>query len=361
MINLRDFLAIAGALLVFLISFYALTARERKTPSVVASIYSLVALVIASVLFRIIAKLTLWSLPLSSALEQLSYLLLILSVAAVLFGIWRLHNRVRNFRTDNLFKNLSIIRRLRLKWRKLKARKAYEHDVDPIPPELLQTITEFPEFEGSGIDLDSGPLENGGQEFSRSIAVISPSYVAGDELSVKIAYEFLNAGTWVQYTACSRHPAEFIEALYSHCEKKERSWSDLADRIVVVDGFTPHFGFTDSVHWEMNHHLARERRIKVITTSQSFAGIHSGAAKAFNELKQRQDGNTPRQITLVCYEGVSALADFESLDQYRIFIRHVVTSERLWGGMITLFLEDRTCEERERRLLSSYVSACLEL
>ena len=49
--------------------------------------------------------------------------------------------------------------------------------------------------------------------------------------------------------------------------------------------------------------------------------------------------------SLMIYEGCHALVDLESSEQYRIFIRHVMPSERLWGGMMTLFVETMVTDD----------------
>ena len=70
----------------------------------------------------------------------------------------------------------------------------------------------------------------------------------------------------------------------------------------------------------------------------TFAGMHSASSRAFNVLRERA-ANSPRKATLVIYEDAYLLSDLESPEQYRIFVRHVMPSERMWGGMFTVFLE----------------------
>lgn len=69
--------------------------------------------------------------------------------------------------------------------------------------------------------------------------------------------------------------------------------------------------------------------------------VHTATAKAFNRLKSKS-GSDVRLQTLIIYECCRALVDLESVEQYRIFLRHVLTSERMWGGMVTLFVEPET-------------------
>jgi hypothetical protein len=182
-------------------------------------------------------------------------------------------------------------------------------------------------------------------------------------LSTRVACAFLRHGAWLQYTACGRHPAEFISNLRLEWERYEGSkeaWEKIAGKIVIVDAFTPHFGFTDSIHVEMSKWLETSG-IWCAVSGPTYAGIHSGAAKAFNELKRRQGKKVPREFTLVCYESPSAIMDVESVEQYRIFIRHVASSERLWGGMFTLFLEEKTCPEAELALTRQYTPITVDL
>lgn len=53
------------------------------------------------------------------------------------------------------------------------------------------------------------------------------------------------------------------------------------------------------------------------------------------------------------FEGTYALVDLESPEQYRLFVRHVIPSERMWGSMFTLFAEV-TIDQESQALLESY-------
>jgi hypothetical protein len=242
--------------------------------------------------------------------------------------------------------------------------KPYEHDVDLLPASILDDLQAMPEVSAPAVEMARPSLNLSGRNFSLVMAATAPTYAIGDRLTIHLAYNFLKHGAWVQYTACSRHPVEFILALKSLWEGKpvtNMSWAEAAKRMIVVNAFTSHFGFTDSIHLEMSRWLKAELRVSEVTAKPTFAGIHTGTARAFNQLKKRQRGSTPRPATLVCYEGVFALTDIESVEQYRVFIRHVATSERLWGGMLTLFIEEASCPQREIALLQSYASLFVQL
>jgi hypothetical protein len=75
---------------------------------------------------------------------------------------------------------------------------------------------------------------------------------------------------------------------------------------------------------------------------------------------QKQVGDADRKPTLVIYEDAYALSDLESPEQYRIFVRHVLPSERLWDGMFTVFLESGQ-PDGDWKILQSYASMTLDL
>src|SRR5207248_185942 len=87
---------------------------------------------------------------------------------------------------------------------------------------------------------------------------------------------------------------------------------------------------------------------------RTYAGVHTAIAVAFNKIKaadtRTRETRTP---TLLLYEGCSALIDLESDQQYRIFVRHVLPSERLWGGMFTVFVEPWISKENRPALQSA--------
>ena len=169
---------------------------------------------------------------------------------------------------------------------------------------------------------------------------------------------FLESGHTVQYLAASRHPSELITALRSQMEQMPNiQWQDKAQNIVVVDAFTPHFGFTDSIHDARTRHT-KSLGVECINSSVSYAGLHTASSRAFNVIKARARSEV-RGPTLVVYEDTHALADLESHEQYRIFVRHVIPSERMWDGMFTVFAEIAP-ENRDWDVLRAYGGICID-
>ena len=54
------------------------------------------------------------------------------------------------------------------------------------------------------------------------------------------------------------------------------------------------------------------------------------------------------------------MTDLELAEQYRIFVRHVIPSEKMWGGMLTVFLE-AALNTADWELLRTYSSVAYKL
>jgi hypothetical protein len=134
--------------------------------------------------------------------------------------------------------------------------------------------------------------------------------------------------------------------------------ASIRSKIVVVDAYTRHFGYADSIYMEATNSLTRYFGVQHVTSGESFAGLHTASSVAFNKIKDQAPKGVGRQPMLVIYEDCYALADLESREQYRVFIRHVVPSEKMWEGMFTVFVETAQ-ENSDWDLLASYCDLTL--
>jgi hypothetical protein len=156
----------------------------------------------------------------------------------------------------------------------------------------------------------------------------------------------------VQYLTASRHPIDFVEYLRG-TQPDENIWRSWAKNLIVIDAYSPHFAFIDSIYTKKDRELAG-MDVHRVTSKMTYAGIHSASSEAFNLFKTAPNDNV-RRPTLVVYEGAYALTDLESAEQYRVFIRHVLPSEKMWGGMLTVFLEGHQ-NSVDWELLRAYAS-----
>ncbi len=344
------------AVLAFVVAFYALLARERKTPYITNFLFPPAALFIIAAMLDISTSMVFGASERHSTeeggvgafvlrgLHLASYLakgLFVIGIFWIINNIWRLHNRQIHFRDDNRLKNLRPVRWVKNLSGRVRTKPSYEHNGIAVDQTLLLDVLKRNGFEpGNGRELKT--LVSCGESFSLT-----------DRYTAQIAYTLLQAGWMVQYTTCARHPIEWIDGLKAVMGEDGKRW---ANHIVVVDGYTPHFGFTDSIHIKKAAEI-QSFGSHYVSTSESFAGVHTATARAFNTFKKSSDSEVLRKPQFLIYEGSRALADLESMEQYRVFLRHVITSERMWGSMVTLIVEPEADEDDER-FLAAYAD-CL--
>ena len=238
---------------------------------------------------------------------------------------------------------------------------SYEHQSLGPSPELTGAILEAGWPRNEALDHASTmPRLAGGPELSATLSLVSSSYHSADGHLLKVAEGFLQNGAYVQYTPCGRHPVEFVSKLESSWSESARTgprkaWKEVAGQVVVVDAYTAHFGFYDSVHEPRTKLLEKQFGVSVVPCGPTFAGIHTATAAAFNAIKKKEKRaeNQIRKPALLVFEATYALVDLESPEQYRRFFRHVIPSERMWGSMFTLVIE-LGLDEDSKVLLRGY-------
>lgn len=344
----------ALALLAFIMAFYGLVIRERKSQYLLRPLLStafvFLAVLALSLLEAVARK---FGRPdLAAAFGNLSATALLFGVGLVWYRLIDINNRIFHLRTDKWIKNTRALQWLRAQKEKWTAGSTYEHNPRVFGEELRDAIANTSII--SRADLDGSLDRSGGEALALSIS--APDLSMATEATTKLATAFLAENFFVQYACCGRHPIEFIRALKT---ESGDHWKDYTERVVVVDAYTPHFGFLDSTHRERTRELASDN-VKVVASRDSFSGLHTAAAKAFNIIKRRSKKKKLRPPTLVIYESLFALADAESVEQHRIFIRHLLPSERQWGGMLTVLVESDP-DPRALEPADTYVDARVRL
>jgi hypothetical protein len=390
MISHEDIFRTGIALLAFVVAFYAVIARERKTPYILNSIYTITFLVLIALLLSLVSKViepavpvTIASLPVASnappalpsqqtnalagvntvplpvtspaparvrvatVLNWLSVGMLGFGIVFIFYRVWRIQNRQVNFRNDQLLLTIPMVVRYRKYRQRVRRQKAYEHNAQNLSPKLIESLKKSAVFPAGTLERAMKHNGHGSEtEFSTSVAILVSTHMDADNVMCELATRFLDQECYVQYTTCSRHPIEFLLQLKRAwlSQHEGGDWKTVKDRVVLVDGYTPHFGFTDTVYAEWSN-SAMEDCLDCIVSPPTYAGIHTAIANAFNKVKKVSGKPKLRAPQLIIYENTHALVDLESSEQYRIFIRHVIPSERLWGGMLTLFVESSVSEE----------------
>jgi hypothetical protein len=151
----------------------------------------------------------------------------------------------------------------------------------------------------------------------------------------------------VQYVACAQHIGVFVDSLvyvfvnktlsisenHSDSRPRQEELEKFRDRLVLVDAHTKHFGFDEEVYYSRNKDAKRWTSNKIIVASRTFPGVHTALARGFKKARRGD------QMAIVIIDEPSSLADVDSSEQFRLFIRHVVSSEHLLGGILTIIYE----------------------
>jgi hypothetical protein len=342
------------ALLAFVIAFYGLVAREKKTPYMVNSVYAIILAVVTILLFSVLAKLILpYSLLWSARLVFVSFTLLVLALIYIVLQIARENNRHIFFRDD--FWLVSPIWAYCLDRFRTKSR--YEHNPMQFSAGLIESLKQCTFLPQEQLEKALEHYRAFKADVSISVVVELPSLPEIDIFNTDLACRFLENECFVQYTSCNRHPVEFLFQLKNKWESSGKDWKTCSNRVILVDGYTPHFGFSDSIYYKWTN-KAKAECLNCLKSQPSYAGIHTAIARAFNQIKDESkkisSGDSEvRRPALVIYEGCQALVDLESSEQYRLFVRHVLPSERLWGGMFTVFVEPSIADDNLAVLKSS--------
>lgn len=350
----------SGVLLAFLLGFYTLIARERKSPYLINSAVWILLVCMGAALFGSIAMV--FDAPYRKFFLNGGALLLLFAVTLTAWRVYRLAIRLAYFVDTANPKHFSVIRRIKKASRQLQSKKRFEHNPLPFDEEvvkqILTALTPEDFIEGNGSDKRKAIQQNDMKDV-KSLAMRFDHHGSASKNLAKIVLVCLEKKYLVQYLTASRHPTEFIEYLKSEYEKSgKKEWAKAANQIIVIDAYTPHFGFTDSIYQVATQEID-DLGVNYLPSTETYAGLHTAASAAFNLFKKKQQG-VVRDQQLIIYEDCYALSDLESVEQYRIFLRHVIPSERLWRGMFTVFVETAQADN-DWKLLKSYADAVFDL
>jgi hypothetical protein len=302
--------------------------------------------------------------------------ILLFAFLVTMWRLWTIYIRFAHFADPGgraRLKLLPGLRHIRAR-RALKSGLRYEHKPLPLGPDLQKKVINII-LGAAGMnesDLAQGRLfddpaakgikaEVRDNQDPRSLAMALRHQGQANELLGDLCVAFLREQDhYIQYMTASRHPIEFVNHLRASVTAAEMNWEVMRERVVVVDAYTRHFGFLDTINWDKTARLRDDFGPRLLSSTETYAGLHSSSAAAFKQIKKASGAGKSRKPTLVIYEDTYALSDIESVEQYRVFARHVIPSERLWDGMFTVFAETAQKEE-DWKLISSYAGMTLDL
>lgn len=324
---LKIFLA-TSALIIALFTLYTKDDRLRASTEniLVALIFFLIStlLIIFSLFIVSLASKAYFFMILVFVLVFSALIIYICALCFLLFNVFfRSYNQIYNLRTDKMWRYFMPVKFIF----KLKKYKSYELQVidRKVDGDTFKCIRQF--FSDSEIDSVAK---------GASILMTGESSKNTVDLLLDFVNERLSKNETINYVSADCHPYEIWKSL----KDKYEITAAMRNSLVFIDAFTPSFGFTDEIYDEYSESLSKEG-VKFVR-AKTFAGLHSKVAVAFNLIKQNEKkaglGNR-RPMTMI-YSHTSSLCDFESIEQYRIFWRHVISSERIYG--MTLFIVEDT-------------------
>lgn len=354
-------LTATAGLLAFLVGVYTLVGRDRKSPYLINSIFVVFLVCLIGAALDVAAQISPWY---SNQILFGGALALLIAIVISILRLWTIYVRFAHFVDPGIsgrLKLLPIVRHI-IKRKGPSNGPTYTHNPVPLGEDLQTEIKSIITGAQSSASTQQagGRMQSHDEHDPRALAMALQHLGQANELLGQLAIAFLKRPDHhVQYMTASRHPIEFIEHLHRKWSGQP-NWEEARLRIVAVDAYTSHFGFLDSINQTKSRDLRVDLGGRLLAANETFAGLHSASSAAFKLIKREAPKKSTRQPTLVIYEDMYALSDLESVEQYRIFARHVLPSERLWGGMFTVFVETAQRED-DWKLVSSYASMTLDL
>ena len=359
-------LTATAALLAFLVGLYTLVGRDRKSPYLINSVFQVFLLCLIGAAFDVLATIVRpwrWGFAMAGAVFLLIAFILTCS------QVWTIYIRLAMFVDPGpkaRFKLIPGIRQYR-EWKKISSGPSYEHHPVLLAEVVQKKVQAILKAFGQAAQSEDAYDERVSHD-PRSVAMSLRHHGQANELLTRLAAVFLLQDKYtIQYMTASRHPFEFLDYLQKAwpniCTREDGAkvpWAEVRQNVVIVDAYTPHFGFLDTINKEKSKKVFEQIGKNLISSAETYAGMHSASSTAFKRIKRDAAKPNVRQPTLVIYEDLFALADLESVEQYRVFVRHVLPSERLWDGMFTVFAETAQ-PTTEWKLVSSYADIALDL
>lgn len=263
-------------------------------------------------------------------------------VSLVFLVFLRSYNEIYNLRTDKVWKYLKPIKKA------LSILNPYKHYEVNVESRTVQADS-FQVFRQYFSDDEIKQLASGG-------SILLTGFPTNESVNLTLDFvcERLGQGETLNYVSVDRHPWEIWSLLKTRCAGLQDKQKD----IVFIDAFSPSFAFTDDIH-EDRHRMLLDDGVGYVK-ARHFAGLHTSVSKAFNVIKRNEaeKGRRNRRPMVMVYAHTSALCDFESTEQFRIFWRHVIPSERSYK-MILIIIEDELIGEELLNPLTQQVDFIL--
>ena len=219
----------------------------------------------------------------------------------------------------------------------LAERKIDKNTFKSLPDQLNEILSTF----------DS--LKYGGYSF----LLIFSERVNSIDYGLKFSFDGLDNDEYINYVCADRHPYEIYKKI-NHLNKDQKS------KFIFIDIFSPNYGFDDGINIRKNQEIKKNGFH--IVPAKTIAGIHSSISKAFKIIESYVN-STPVKTRPPCrmiWDSFSSLTDVSSKEIIKIFLNHVIPSERNYG-MISVFIESENTDPEILNILKRLVDVIIVL
>jgi len=239
-----------------------------------------------------------WVKPGSSYFGYLALVFYVMSLGLLVTTVFvRSYNEVYNLRTNKFYKYFKPVRRLRAWF--AKEDKDYEFSFEERKQYEVGNCVLMANLFGIPADRTDAAIKRMPTEKTRikqgaSLLLTGTLTAVVIDRVVEWVIKRMEENETASYVVCDRHPHAIWERLQAHGLDKQHGSGHLSDNIVLVDVFTPAFGFTDDIHHERDRQLDRQGISTV--KAKTFAGLHTAVNKAFNIIKQKDKEQRNKKI-----------------------------------------------------------------
>lgn len=166
--------------------------------------------------------------------------------------------------------------------------------------------------------------------------------------------ETISSGDTVDYITTYKSPLDFCKAI------PEQEIYTITRKLSIIDCFSPHYSFDDKVMKFAKQDLI-QKGFKFFE-AESFAEVHTAANNSWYRFRKicQAEENSYRIPHRTVYDTLSSLISFSSEEQYLLFLRHVISSEKSYG-MISLLIEPLSLKNELRFDLIRTADVVIEL
>lgn len=254
------------------------------------------------------------------------------------------YNKIYHLRDKRTLKNLwpfneidGGIKRLRKHTYEydLAERKIDENTFKSLPKQLGEKLSTFDSLKHDGY----------------SFLLIFSERVNSIEYGLKFCFDGLDNGEYINYVCADKHPYEIYKKV-KHLSSKQKN------KFIYIDIFSPNYGFDDGINIHKNQEI-KNNGFNIVP-AKTITGIHSSISKAFKiiELNVKKSSVRTRPPCRMIWDSFSSLTDVSSKEIIKIFLNHVIPSERNYG-MISVFIESENTDPEILNILKRLVDAII--